>query len=242
MIGGGSLKPYVIVFVTESLDGKIASKTRDSRLSCPYDLRRLHTLRAQSDAVMVGAGTVLSDNPRLTVRYVKGRNPIRVIIDGKLRIPLNARVLDVTEALTVIFTSPNAPKDKVQSLMSKGVHVEVINEAMKGTSIIDLGKVLEVLNTKYSVNKLLVEGGSELLWHLFSSDLVDEVRVTISPFIIGGKEAITMVGGLGFSSRDEWVRLKLINYELCECGNEIHLVYKVIKSPDKVRMRFLNSF
>ncbi len=236
MIGGGSLKPYVIVYVTESLDGKIASKTRESRLSCLYDLRRLHTLRALSDAIMVGAGTVLSDNPRLTVRYVKGRNPIRVIIDGRLRIPLNARVLDVTEAPTVVFTSPHAPRDKIHSLRSRGVHVEVINEVMKDTSIIDLSKVLEILNAKYSVSKLLVEGGSELLWYLFSNELVDEVRVTISPFIIGGKEAITMVGGLGFSSRDEWVRLKLINYELCECGNEIHLIYKVIKSPDEIRM------
>ncbi|MEM0244488.1 MAG: dihydrofolate reductase family protein, partial [Zestosphaera sp.] len=86
-------RPYVRVYATMSVDGKIASKTGDSRLSCPYDKLRLHSMRSIVDGVMVGANTVIRDNPQLTVRLVEGRNPVRVVVDGSLKIPLNAKVL-----------------------------------------------------------------------------------------------------------------------------------------------------
>ncbi|RLF21566.1 MAG: 2,5-diamino-6-(ribosylamino)-4(3H)-pyrimidinone 5'-phosphate reductase, partial [Thermoprotei archaeon] len=85
-------KPRVVVFSTMTVDGRIASRTRFSQLSCPHDLRRLHELRASSDAVMVGANTVIIDDPSLRLKYVEGRNPDRIVVDGLLRTPLSARV------------------------------------------------------------------------------------------------------------------------------------------------------
>ncbi len=235
MIDVEGLRPYVVVYVTESVDGKIASRSGDSRISCRYDLIRLHRLRSECDAVMVGAGTVINDDPRLTVRYVSGRNPLRVVIDGRLRSPLDSKVFNTDEAPTVVFTSPKAPNDRVEYLRGKGVNVEVTKVLEGSDYLIDLREVLKVLRLKYGVGKLLVEGGAELLWWLFSSGLVDEVRVTISPYIIGGSEATSMVEGLGFGPKEEWVRLTLSDVVICECGNEVHLKYLVSKLPDNLR-------
>ena len=86
------MRPYVYLAAATTLDGRIASATGYSRLSCPIDLRRLHELRARVDAVIVGANTAIVDNPRLTVRYVEGRNPMRVLIDGALKVPTSLRM------------------------------------------------------------------------------------------------------------------------------------------------------
>ncbi len=216
-------RPYVRVYATTSVDGKIASRTGDSRLSCPYDKLRLHSMRAIVDGVMVGANTVIRDNPQLTVRLVKGKNPVRVIIDGSLKIPLNARVLDVSEAPTIIVTSSTAKQEKIEQLRSLGVDVIVIESE---SSLVDMSKALEALHDK-GLRDLLVEGGGTLLWHLISKKLVDELRITISPYVIGGKDSVALVGGEGFGDLSEWLRLKLINYKICKCGDEIHLIYKV---------------
>ena len=216
-------RPYVRVYATMSVDGKIASRTGDSRLSCPYDKLRLHSIRSIVDGVMVGANTVIKDDPQLTVRLVEGRNPVRVVVDGSLRIPLNARVLDVKVAPTIIITSSTADSDKVRKLRSLGVDVVVIESE---SSQIDMSKALEALYEK-GLKDLLVEGGGTLLWSLISHKLIDELRITISPFIIGGKNSVSLVEGEGFGNMSEWLRLKLINYKICKCGDEIHLIYKV---------------
>ncbi|MEM3326316.1 MAG: dihydrofolate reductase family protein, partial [Thermoproteus sp.] len=98
------MRPYVYLAAAITIDGRIASKTGFSRLSCPIDLKRLHALRAKVDAVLVGARTVLVDNPRLTVRYVEGRNPIRVVVDGSLSLPPDLRVFDKS-APTIVLTT-----------------------------------------------------------------------------------------------------------------------------------------
>jgi 2,5-diamino-6-(ribosylamino)-4(3H)-pyrimidinone 5'-phosphate reductase len=219
------LRPYVTVFVTMSADGKIASRTRESRLSCPDDKRRLHRLRAIHDAVMVGANTVIIDNPRLTVRYVEGANPLRVVVDGALRSPVNARVFDVDEAPTTVFASTNAPAEKVESLQLRGVKVILLEPDDRGYSL----KMRDVLKSLYveGVRTLLVEGGGNLIWRLFREGLVDEYRVTVSPYILGGSEAVTPVEGEGFGPLSDWVRLELISRILCGCGQEVHLIYRV---------------
>ena len=216
-------KPYVLVYVTETVDGRIASRTGFSRLSCPYDLRRLHWFRAWSDAIVVGAGTVIKDDPLLTVRYVKGRNPIRVVIDGRLRIPLNARIITDKSAKTIIFTSTYADNKKISKLRSKGVEIYVVGETPK----LSIKKVLELLYS-IGIRRVLVEGGGELLWSFFSEGVVNEVRVTIAPYIFGGKEATSMVMGLGFKDTNEAIKLELKEIMLCECRNEVHIVWKVI--------------
>ena len=221
-------RPYVIVYVTSSVDGKIASRTGDSRLSCPHDLRRLHEVRASCDAVVVGANTVIRDDPSLTVRYVRGSNPIRVVIDGMLRSPLNAKLFTDGQARTVVYTSVLSPRGKVNELRKRGVDVYVL-EPMNSSGTLSLTKVLEHLYEVVGARKVLVEGGGTLLWYFFKERLVDEVRITVSPYVIGGEEAISVVEGEGFSSREEWVKLRLKNVKLCECGNEVHIIYEVVR-------------
>lgn len=216
-------RPYVRIYATMSVDGKIASKTGDSRLSCPYDKLRLHSMRSIVDGVMVGANTILRDNPQLTVRLVKGRNPVRVVVDGSLKIPLNAKVLDVNVAPTIIITSSVAGSDKVEQLRRLGVDVVVIESE---STLIDMSKALKALHEK-GLKDLLVEGGGTLLWSIISQRLLDELRITVSPYVIGGRNSVSLVEGEGFGHISEWLRLKLVNHKICECGDEIHLVYRV---------------
>ncbi len=226
------MRPYVIVYVTSSVDGKIASRTGESRLSCPYDLKRLHRLRSECDAVMVGAKTIIVDDPLLTVRYVKGKNPIRVVIDGTLRSPLNSRVFNDKSAKTVVYTSTLAPRGKVLELKRLGIEVFVMT-AKGGDGTLRLSDVLRHMYEVLGVRKLLIEGGGTLLWHVFREGLVDEVRITISPYIVGGEKAVTVVSGRGFGAKSEWVRLKLKSVRLCECGNEVHLIYEVVRGTTR---------
>ena len=219
-------RPYVVIYVTSSVDGKIASVTGDSRLSCMYDLKRLHTLRALCDAVMVGANTVIKDDPLLTVRYVEGSNPLRVIIDGVLRVPSTSRVITDRSAKTLVITSTTAQAEKVDELIRSGIDVVRLPSTKNGR--VSLTDVMDVL-WKRGVRRLLVEGGGNLIWGLVSKGLVDEFRITISPYIIGGSQAVTPVEGEGFTSRNTWFRLKLANYMVCECGNEVHIIYVPVR-------------
>ena len=211
----------MIIYVTSSVDGKLASTTGYSRFSCTYDLVRLHSLRAVVDAVLVGANTVVRDDPLLTVRYVAGRNPTRVVVDGRLRIPTNSRVVTDKSAKTIVFTSSNAPKDKVIKLLSMGVDVVVLN--CRGYEL-PMGEVLHELLLR-GVKLLLVEGGGETIWGLVKYDLFDEFRITLSPYIVGGRDATPIVGGEGFSTYLDFSKLVLKDVKVCECGNEVHIVY-----------------
>lgn len=214
--------PYVIIFSAITVDGRIASLTGYSKLSCPYDLKRLHSLRAKVDAVMVGANTVIRDNPKLTVRLVKGKNPIRVIVDGKLRTPINAKVYDVSKAKTVLITSTRAEKEKINALRKKGVEVIILED--KGGGEISLAKALTTLHD-LNVRKILVEGGGRLNWSLIRENLVNEIRVTITPYIFGN--GVSIFQGEGYKDIKESPKLKLVNVFRCECGNELHVIYKV---------------
>ncbi len=213
-------RPYVIIYATMTVDGKIASKTGYSKLSCIYDLKRLHAIRASSDAVLIGANTVIKDNPLLTVRYVEGKNPLRVVIDGRLRSPISAKIYNtLTDAPTIVYTSIKADTRKIDLLKTKGVKVVVLDEYP-----ISLRLVLGDLYKK-GIRRLLVEGGGETIWFFVKEKLFDELRVTISPFIFGGRESTSIVGGEGFKNLNDAIHLKLVEKYLCECGREIHLRY-----------------
>ncbi|MEM4520011.1 MAG: 2,5-diamino-6-(ribosylamino)-4(3H)-pyrimidinone 5'-phosphate reductase [Sulfolobales archaeon] len=216
-----STRPYVIIYVTASADGKIASVSGYSRFSCEHDLKRLHNLRALVDAVLVGANTVIKDDPLLTVRYVNGKNPLRVIIDGRLRIPGNAKVINDRSSKTLIFTSRYASQDKVNYLLSKGVEVIMLDS---NDYKLPLDYVLRELLLK-GVKTLLVEGGSETIWGFIKDKSFDELRITISPYLVGGRDSPSIVGGDGFKSESEFIRLTLKDLRICECGNEVHLIY-----------------
>lgn len=215
-------KPYVIIVSAMSIDGRLASRTGYSRLSCPFDLKRLHEIRANVDAIMVGANTIINDDPSLTPRYVKAlRNPIRVVIDGRLRIPLDARVIINKEAPTIVVTTESAPTDKIEKMRSLGVDVWIM-----GKDRVNLRETLERLYEEKRVKKILVEGGGHLNWELIHEGLVDEIRLTISPYVFGS--GTSFIEGLGYPTTSEGPRLKLSWIKVCECGNEVVLDYVVV--------------
>jgi len=211
----GQMKPRAVAFSTASVDGRIYSAGVE-RLSCPHDLRRLHSLRASSDAVMVGATTVIVDDPLLTVRLVEADagNPLRVIVDGALRSPPSSRVFDTSEAPTLVMTTSAAPRRRIEALRRRGVEVMELGE---GPSV-DLGRAMDALGDA-GIGTVLVEGGGTLTWGMLSSGLLDELRITISPVGLG--RGPSLLEGVGRP-----VGLELISHELCECGQEVHLIYR----------------
>lgn len=214
-------RPYVMLNAAMTLDGKISTVKGDSRISCDEDLDRVHRLRKEVDAIMVGIGTVLADDSRLTVRRVEGENPIRVVVDSDAKVPSEARVLDDSSD-TIVAISEKADKDDLERLRSLNAQVVV-----KGKEVVDLPELLEVLSDQ-DVKKLLLEGGSELNWSMLSLGLVDEVRVAVHPVIVGGREAKSLVGGKGFERVTEGVELDLVRTR--EVGEDLLLIYEVRES------------
>ncbi|AEA12168.1 2, 5-diamino-6-hydroxy-4-(5-phosphoribosylamino)pyrimidine [Thermoproteus uzoniensis 768-20] len=213
------MRPYVYLAAAVTVDGRIASKTGYSRLSCPVDLKRLHALRAKVDAVLVGAGTVKIDNPRLTVRYVEGRNPVRVIVDGSLSVPQSARVFD-SSAPTIVLTTEKAPREKVAALRERGV--EVIQ--FPGDAV-PLREALERLYAS-GIRSVLVEGGGRINWQMLSQCLVDELVITVTPYAFGA--GTSLLEGPGYDDVESApFRLRLLSAEICECGQEVVLRYRV---------------
>jgi len=182
--------PYVTVKYAQTLDGRIATKSGDSQwISSEASRRYVHHLRSVNDCIMVGVGTVATDNPKLTVRHVKGRNPLRIIVDSKLRIPIKSYVLtDDNSHLTIIATTSNAPSGKVTAVKKLGVEVLIMNKDRSG--MVNLPNLLKELG-KRKITSVLVEGGSEIVTSLLKANLVDKMIIPIAPKIIGkGLEAI----------------------------------------------------
>jgi GTP cyclohydrolase II len=186
-----SWRPYVVVKYAQSIDGRIATATGDSKwISSEAERTMAHALRATCDAVMVGVGTVLSDDPLLTVRLVEGASPRRVVLDSTLRVPLDAAVLD-DHAGTVIITTPRAHPLKRNAL--RGIHVGV-REVAPSKGGVDMGEALSTLR-RDGVRSLLVEGGSRVITSLLRAGCVDRLVVSIAPLLLGsGTEG---VGDLG---------------------------------------------
>ena len=211
-------RPHVILNAAMTLDGKIATVAGDSRISCEADLDRVHKLRASVDAVMVGVGTVLSDDPSLTVRRARGKSPTRIVIDSLAKTPPDARVLD-NSAPTIIASTKNAPTRRLQKLRAAGAKIVVA-----GKKEVNLRRLLKKLRLQ-GVRKLLLEGGSTLNWSMLKEGLVDEMRVVIAPQIVGGATAKTLVGGAGFDEVRKGVGLEL--KEVTKIGKNLLLTYRV---------------
>ena len=219
-------RPYTLIFSTMTVDGRIASSTGFSSLSCPYDLYRQRLLRGMVDAVMVGAGTVLVDNPRLVQRLEPETTTYyRVVVDGRLRVAKEAerlRIFSHEPSNVIVFTAVEG--EGADKLRSMGVRVHVVGSG--GT--VDLRKALATLYEEYGVTRLLVEGGGRLSYSLLSAGLVGEVRVTVAPYVFAaGVSVFEDPEGRGFTTTAGSPRLRLHCYELCPCGNCIHLAYRV---------------
>ena len=214
-------RPYVILNAAMTLDGKIATAARDSKISSRKDLERVHKLRSKVDAILVGINTVLIDDPMLTARHANGRNPARVIVDSKARIKLNSKIMrSCDRALTIIASSEKASKAKLEKIRAKGAVAIVL-----GKSKVDIAKLLSILKDS-GMKRLLVEGGGEINWAMLANGFVDEVRVTIAPRIVGGRNAVTLVGGEGFARISNGIKLKL--YRVTKNGSEVVLFYRVV--------------
>jgi 2,5-diamino-6-(ribosylamino)-4(3H)-pyrimidinone 5'-phosphate reductase len=204
-----------------TLDGKIATKIGSSEISGPEDLERVHQLRKKVDAIMVGINTLLADDPRLTVHKIPSKdfdNPTRIVVDSNARTPLNARILS-NDAPTIIAVSKKSSPHKIKELEKKA---EVI---IAGETQVDMVQLMEKLKNN-GLNSLMLEGGSILNFSMLKNGLVDEVKICIAPMIVGGNEAITLVGGSGFNYMADSIKLELKNsYNL---GKDIILEYKVI--------------
>jgi diaminohydroxyphosphoribosylaminopyrimidine deaminase / 5-amino-6-(5-phosphoribosylamino)uracil reductase len=187
--------PFVTVKYAQSLDGRIATATGDSQwISSPESLRFVHKLRSEHDAILAGIGTVLKDDPRLTTRLVKGRDPLRVIVDSRLRIPLKARVLSEGAARhTLIFATEKAARARALKLEGLGAQVLTV-PAEPGQSNVSLAALLARLRER-GIRSVVVEGGAKIITSLLEGRLVDRLVIIIAPKIIGrGTEAINELG------------------------------------------------
>ncbi len=218
-------RPHIIVFVTQTIDGRIGFRGKRTFLSSCRDLERMHYLRRIVDAVVVGANTVVVDDPILAPKPLgTTRNkPYRVIIDGNLKIPLSAKVLDTRILPTIIFTSSKfTGTSKARELYENGVILEFL-EPFDETNRIDLAEAFEVLYKKYHVNKVLVQGGGELIGELIIKGLVDEMIVSLSPKIIGlnGTPSINI-------ELNRIIELKLESIQVDHVTGEVVLVYRAV--------------
>ncbi len=206
-----------------SIDGKISSRSNDSSFSSKMDLVRVHKLRAAVDGIVIGISTVLEDNPMLNVRYFSTgtKNPARIIIDSKARIPLNSRIIRSSKKIqTIIAATHNASSKKIKELEKVGA--QVLFSGKGKVNIKNLFQVLERLGFK----KILVEGGGEIIWSVLKLGLVDELIVTISPVVIGGRDAKTLVEGEGIACITNGIKMKL-SKTVIQNKNEIVLYYKL---------------
>lgn len=226
------MKPYVILNAAMTLDGKIATKTGSSEISGPEDLERVHEIRKKADGIMVGIGTVLADDPRLTVHKIpssKSDNPIRVVVDNKARTPIDFRILN-DDADTIIAVgsicdenNPNSDEDAVSRAKAISQKADVFYSSK---TPVDLVEFMDYLYSK-GIKTLMLEGGATLNFSMIKDNLIDEVRICIAPMIAGGKDAKTFFDGEGFDYMKDAVKLELI--KSYSCGKDFVMEYKVLK-------------
>jgi 2,5-diamino-6-(ribosylamino)-4(3H)-pyrimidinone 5'-phosphate reductase len=213
----------VIINSAMTLDGKISSYTGNSCISSKKDLVRVHKLRSKVDAIVVGINTVLIDNPMLTVRFIRNNNrscPTRIIIDSYGRIPLDSKILKTAATIkTIIVVTKQASKDTIEKIKKLGAHVIII-----GSKLINLKKLFNILY-RMGYRKILIEGGGELNWSCLHDGIVNELIITIAPIVVGGRNAITLVEGKGYSTISEGIKLKLTKIIQNKNDNEITLYY-----------------
>lgn len=195
--------PFVIAKAAASLDGRIATRTGDSQWITGHRARLwVHRLRHQVDAILVGVGTVEADDPQLTTRLPggKGQDPIRIILDSRLRLPLTAQILtQKSDAPTWIVCTTAAPPDKIRAIQSLGA--EVITAPARHQRV-DLVPLLTLLGER-RVHSLLVEGGAEVHGAFFDDRLVDKFHLFLAPKFIGGRQAPSFLGGEGITRLQE---------------------------------------
>ncbi|HEX2266587.1 MAG TPA: bifunctional diaminohydroxyphosphoribosylaminopyrimidine deaminase/5-amino-6-(5-phosphoribosylamino)uracil reductase RibD [Actinomycetota bacterium] len=216
--------PYVTLKIAASLDGKTAARDGSSRWITGDEARLdAHRLRAKSGAIVVGAGTVVTDDPSLTVRLdgYRGRQPLRVVIDGRGRTPPTAAVLNGT-APTLMATTPDAPLNVRREWEEAGAEVVVMENGHDGS--FPLSKLVELLG-KRDVQDVLIEGGSTVAWAVVEAGLVDRLVLYMAPKLIGGTQAPGLTGGAGISNIAEAIPVTI--RDVTRIGDDLKVVADV---------------
>ncbi|MBP2635637.1 MAG: ribD [Firmicutes bacterium] len=200
--------PFGILKTAMTLDGKIAAHTGHSKWITSASAREyVHKLRDIYDGILVGVGTILADNPKLTTRLLEGgHNPVRIIVDTMARTPLTANVVTDKEAPTIIAVGREAPVERVEALRKLGVEVLVLEQNTQGVKLRQLFKVLG----EKRITSVFIEGGATINASLLADNLIDKVYSFVAPKIIGGKKAPGPVGGNGVDQVDQAIMLENI--------------------------------
>ncbi|MFA5237449.1 MAG: 2,5-diamino-6-(ribosylamino)-4(3H)-pyrimidinone 5'-phosphate reductase [Methanoregula sp.] len=220
------MRPSVIVNVAMSADGKLSTRERRQvKISGAEDFARVDRLKADCDAVMVGIGTVLADDPSLTVKNPEYRSerqregkpdhPTRIVIDSRARIPVDAAVLTRGEGLRVIAVSGRADPARVGMLRTKATVI------VAGENEVNLVRVLDELGSM-GIRRLMLEGGGTLIAGMIRAGLVDEIYTYVGNIVIGGKDAPTLADGPGWIQQADFARLALADYVRMDDGILIH--------------------
>ncbi len=228
-------RPFVTVKVAQSLDGKIATVSGESRwISGPQSREWVHRLRSEVDAILVGIGTILKDNPRLTVRNGgKGRGaggtgkPLKIILDSRLRTPSDARIF-CSKGPVVIAAGRSASASRERGLRQAGAEILRFNSVKGGVNLVSLLKEL----AGREVSHLLIEGGGEVIASALEAGAVDRIACIVAPKIIGGRRAPTSVGGRGIASLERAIPVR--NLSVKRLGSDFLIVSDV---GDKERGR-----
>jgi diaminohydroxyphosphoribosylaminopyrimidine deaminase/5-amino-6-(5-phosphoribosylamino)uracil reductase len=198
-------QPFIILKVAATLDGKIATRNGDSKwISGEASRHLVHQLRDQVDGVLVGIGTVLKDDPKLTARISKGRDPYRIVLDSRLRIPEEAKVIGASPSKTIIVSTEIAPKDKAKKLEKKGAQVLLL-DSREGK--INLKSCLSKLG-EIGMMSVMVEGGSQVNGSFLDEALIDKLLLFLSPKMMGDPQALGIFGGKEISTVQEVTTLK----------------------------------
>ncbi len=171
-------KPYIILSAAMSIDGKIASKTGDPELSDEEDWKEVHKLRAQVDAIMVGKGTILKDNPKLHIKFHEHSGYYRIVVDSNLTIPLDSNIISFQPETypTIICTTENVSLNQIKKYEENEIKVILAGKGDK----VDLRKLMPLLKN-LEIDTILLEGGGNLNWSFIENDLIDEIRLTVAP-------------------------------------------------------------
>ncbi|MBL7054992.1 bifunctional diaminohydroxyphosphoribosylaminopyrimidine deaminase/5-amino-6-(5-phosphoribosylamino)uracil reductase RibD [Candidatus Woesearchaeota archaeon] len=208
-----SKKPFVILKLAMSMDGKIATRTGDSKYITGRDARRyVHKLRTEVDAVMIGINTVIKDNPKLNPRLVKGNDPMKIVLDTELKMPMKCNLMQNPSKL-IIATTNKAPKKKISKFNQKGIDVVVL-KSKRG--LVDLKELMKELGKK-EITSVMIEGGSELNGSAIKDKIANKILIFTAPKLVGN--GLGAIGNLGITKIDKAIKLK--NTTMEKIGKDI---------------------
>jgi len=213
-------RPHITLSGAITLDGKLATRTGDSKLSTKKDKIRVYKLRSKVDAIIIGKNTAKTDDPLLSTHNIKGKNPIRVILDSNGTLDTNSRIIKTcSEIPTIIAVSKKAKPKNLEKLKKFPITILIC-----GNDKINIKNLLKILKQK-KIKNILLEGGGITNWTFIKENLVDDIIITVTPYLVGGNTATTLVDGIGFSKIVGSTRLKLKNVR--KVKNEIILHYQL---------------